>query len=120
MRATCVELTGVLGLGDPRHLRPLVATDGPVLWPLDRAIIALVWGGDGYPSRGALPRLPPPHHATATTPGATTARPMTTAPRVQQARADAAEFVAHVRRRVAGGGVCVCALDTELLGPLVV
>ena len=52
VRATCVELTGVFGLGDPRHLRPLVATDGPVLWPLDRTTIALVWGVDGYPSRG--------------------------------------------------------------------
>ena len=41
---------------------------------------------------------------------------MTTARRSSQARADAAEFVSHVRRRVAGGGVCVCALDTELLG----
>src|SRR5690606_19649874 len=33
-----------------------------------------------------------------------------------QARADAADFVARVRARVAGGGLCVCALDTELLG----
>jgi 1,4-alpha-glucan branching enzyme len=28
----------------------------------------------------------------------------------------ARDFVARVRQRVAGGGVCVCALDTELLG----
>jgi 1,4-alpha-glucan branching enzyme len=34
----------------------------------------------------------------------------------EQARADAADFVARVRERVAGGGLCVCALDTELLG----
>ena len=27
VRATCVELTGLFGLGDPRHLRPLAATD---------------------------------------------------------------------------------------------
>ena len=115
VRATCVELTGVFGLGDPRHLRPLVATDGPVLWPLDRAIIALVWGVDGYPSRGAYRdshrHTTHRHHAWRNDGGAYdhgAAR--------EQARADAAEFVSHVRRRVAGGGVCVCALDTELLG----
>jgi 1,4-alpha-glucan branching enzyme len=35
---------------------------------------------------------------------------------LRRARADGAEFVAAVADRVAGGGVCVCALDTELLG----
>jgi 1,4-alpha-glucan branching enzyme len=33
-----------------------------------------------------------------------------------QARADAQDFVARVRERVKHGGVCVVALDTELLG----
>jgi 1,4-alpha-glucan branching enzyme len=33
-----------------------------------------------------------------------------------QARADAQDFVGRVERRIAGGGLCVCALDTELLG----
>ncbi|HEX3689098.1 MAG TPA: 1,4-alpha-glucan branching protein domain-containing protein [Solirubrobacteraceae bacterium] len=115
VRATCVELTGVFGMGDPRHLRPLVATDGPVLWPLDRATIALVWGGDGYPS-GASYRDSHRHtthrHHVWRNDGA----PYDHEAALAQARADAAEFVAHVRARVAGGGVCVCALDTELLG----
>ena len=115
VRATCVELTGVLGLADSRHLRPLVATDGPVLWPLDRAIIALVWGRDGYPSRVPYRdshRLTTHRHHAWRNDGA----PYDHDAAVAQARADAAEFVGHVRRRVAGGGVCVCALDTELLG----
>jgi 1,4-alpha-glucan branching enzyme len=115
VRATCVELTGVLGLADPRHLRPLVATDGPVLWPLDRAIIALVWGRDGYPSRVPYRdshRLTTHRHHAWRNDGT----PYDHGAAVAQARADAAEFVGHVRRRVAGGGVCVCALDTELLG----
>ncbi|HEY6522605.1 MAG TPA: 1,4-alpha-glucan branching protein domain-containing protein [Solirubrobacteraceae bacterium] len=115
VRATCVELTGVFGLGDPRHLRPLVATDGPVLWPLDRTTIALVWGVDGYPSRGPYRdshrHTTHRHHAWRNDGGA-----YDHGAAVEQARADAAEFVSHVRRRVAGGGVCVCALDTELLG----
>jgi 1,4-alpha-glucan branching enzyme len=34
----------------------------------------------------------------------------------EQAVADAQDFVARVRRRTAGGGLSVCALDTELLG----
>ncbi len=115
VRATCVELTGVFGLGDPRHLRPLVATDGPVLWPLDRTIIALAWGADGYPSRGPYRdshrHTTRRHHAWRNDGGA-----YDHGAALEQARADAAEFVTHARRRVADGGVCVCALDTELLG----
>jgi 1,4-alpha-glucan branching enzyme len=115
VRATCVELTGVFGLGDDRHLRPLRAADGPVLWPLDRATIALVWGRAGYPSRPAYRdshrHTTHRHHA-----WRNDGDPYEHDAALQQARADAAEFVARVRGRVAGGGVCVCALDTELLG----
>jgi len=114
-RATCVELTGVFGLGDERHLRPLRATDGPVLWPLDRATIALVWGSDGYPSRAAYRdshALTTHRHQVWRNDGA----PYDRSAALAQTRADAAEFVARVRERLAGGGVCVCALDTELLG----
>src|ERR1700737_4586356 len=53
VRATCVELTEVFGLGDDRHLRPLATDDGPVLWPIDRRTMALPWGERGYPSHGA-------------------------------------------------------------------
>jgi 1,4-alpha-glucan branching enzyme len=34
----------------------------------------------------------------------------------EQARRDARSFVGRVAERIAGGGLCVCALDTELLG----
>ena len=53
VRAVCVELTGRLGLGHPHHLRPLASEDGPVLWPIDRQTIALVWSDRGYPSHAA-------------------------------------------------------------------
>jgi 1,4-alpha-glucan branching enzyme len=115
VRAACVELTRCFGLGDPRHLRPLALSDGPVLWPLDRATMALVWSEGGYPSRAAYRdshgHTTHRHHAwrndgAAYDPGAA----------ADQFRADAADFVDRVARRVAGGGVCVCALDTELLG----
>ncbi|MGH2895139.1 MAG: 1,4-alpha-glucan branching protein domain-containing protein [Solirubrobacteraceae bacterium] len=115
VRATCVELTGVYGLGDPRHLRPLVATGGPVLWLLDRATVALVWGSDGYPSRAPYRdshRHTTHRHHVWRNDGA----PYDHAAALAQARADGAEFVSRVGRRVSGGGVCVCALDTELLG----
>jgi 1,4-alpha-glucan branching enzyme len=50
VRATCVDLTRVYGLGDPRHLRPAATVDGPVLWPIDRAAISLV-GEDAFVAR---------------------------------------------------------------------
>jgi 1,4-alpha-glucan branching enzyme len=115
VRATCVELTGLFGLGDPRHLRPLAVSDGPVLWPLDRATMALVWSEDGYPSRAAYRdyhrHTAHRHHA-----WRNDGAPYDHAAALAQARADAADFVDRTLRRVADGGVCVCALDTELLG----
>jgi 1,4-alpha-glucan branching enzyme len=115
VHATCVELTGHFGLGDPRHLRPLAAGDGPVLWPLDRATMALVWSEQGYPSRAPYRdshRFTTHRHHAWRNDGAAYDH----AAALAQARADAADFVRRIRERVAGGGVCVCALDTELLG----
>jgi 1,4-alpha-glucan branching enzyme len=115
VRATCVELTGAFGLGDPRHLGPLASEAGPVLWPIDRAAIELVWSERGYPSAGAYRNyhgLTPHHHRAWGNDG----RPYDHAAALGQARVDAEQFVGRVRERVAGGGVCVCALDTELLG----
>ena len=115
VRAACVELTTALGLGSDRHLTPIRSADGPMLWPIDRAMIALAWGQGGYPSRPSyrdyhaytthrhrVRRIDGGHydHGAA----------------VRQAQADAAEFVTAVRERVRPGGVSVFAVDTELLG----
>jgi 1,4-alpha-glucan branching enzyme len=115
VRATCIELTAQLGLGDARHLRPLATRDGPILWPIDRQTMALVWSQDGYPASPAYRdyhRHTPHHHRVWSNDG--------TAYDHQGARALAAEhardFVTRVLDRVRDGGVCVCALDTELLG----
>jgi 1,4-alpha-glucan branching enzyme len=115
VRATCVELTRRFGLGDERHLRPLATVDGPVLWPIDRQTISLVWSEHGYPAAPAYRNyhaLSPHHHRLWRNDGA----PYDPAAAGAQAAADAADFVTRVRERVSQGGVCVCALDTELLG----
>ena len=51
-------------------LRPLRTPAGPLLVPIDRAAIELVWSDGGYPSHARLPRLPPPARRTTTTPWA--------------------------------------------------
>ena len=113
--STCVELTNFFGLGDPRHLRPLRTDEGPLLWPVDRQTMALPWGEDGYPSHGAYRdyrALTPRHHHIRANDG----QPYDDRRAIAQTRIDARDFVQSVRARVAQGGVCVCALDTELLG----
>jgi 1,4-alpha-glucan branching enzyme len=115
VRATCVELTRLWPPGDERHLHPLLSDEGPVLWPLDRCTIDLVWGPRGYPSAAAYRdyhELTEHHHRLWRNDGG----PYDPDAARAQAAADAVSFVGAVRERLAGGGVCVCALDTELLG----
>ncbi len=115
VHAACVELTDVFGIGAPEHLRPLRSPDGPLLVPIDREIIALVWSLAGYPSQAAYRdthRLTEHRHQAWAVGG----EPYDPGRARAQIRADAADFVARVVRRVAGDGLCVCALDTELLG----
>ncbi len=115
VRSTCVELTGAFGLGDPRHLTPLVTDEGLVLWPVDRQIVSLAWGEGGYPSAPAYRNYhgyTTHHHRVWRNDG----KPYD----IEEARALAAEhardFVSRVSDRISDGGLCVCALDTELLG----
>ena len=115
VRHTCVELTGVLGLGDPRNLGPLATQAGPVLWPVDRQAMALVWSEGGYPASGAYRdyhALTPYHHRVWSNDGTPYDASDARALAVEHAR----DFVGHVSSRVREGGICVCALDTELLG----
>ena len=115
VHATCVDLTDVFGPGDPRHLRPLASEAGPLLVPIDRVAVDLVWARSGYPSHAAYRdhhrRTKRDHH-----PWANDGAVYDPARATERAAHDAADFVARVARRVRGGGLCVCALDTELLG----
>jgi 1,4-alpha-glucan branching enzyme len=122
VRAVCVELTARLGLGAPAHLRPLAGDSGVVLVPIDRVTIARVWSDGGYPAHG---RYRDYHHHTIHhhNPWAIDGSAYHHAQAVRLARDHAADFVGHVARRLErdgaglpGGGLVVCALDTELLG----
>jgi 1,4-alpha-glucan branching enzyme len=115
VRSTCVELTSLFGEGDTRHLRPLESTAGPVLWPIDRQTMSLVWSARGYPAAGAYRdyhRLSTHHHRVWNNDG--DAYDFDDA--LELTRVHAQDFVSRVLDRVRDGGVCVCALDTELLG----
>ena len=124
--AVCVELTALFGEGSWEHLQPLAGEHGALLVPIDRATIALVWSERGYPAGGGYRdyhRLTTFHHNPWNNAGDAYDRDAALA----LARADAADFVARTRARLQrartqapgplpGGGLVVCALDTELLG----
>ena len=111
VRAVCVDLTDVLGA--PR--RPLRSAAGPLLVPLDRPLLELVWSAGGYPSRGAYRdthRLTARRHQAWAVAGGAYEPERAAA----QARADAAAFVRDAAARVRDGGLATVAVDTELLG----
>jgi 1,4-alpha-glucan branching enzyme len=128
VKATCVELTERWGLGAREHLRAYVGEAGVVLLPIDRATIAKVWSDTGYPAHGSYRDY---HHHTIHhhNPWANNGKPYEHVLALDLAREHAKQFVADTigRLRVAnetakgrsplpGGGLVVCALDTELLG----
>ena len=122
VHATCIELTNHFGLGASEHLRPFVGDAGIVLVPIDRATMDLVWSDAGYPADAAYRDY---HHHTIHhhTPWSNDGEPYDHARAVARTREHAADFVARTIGRLGdagaglpGGGLAVCALDTELLG----
>jgi 1,4-alpha-glucan branching enzyme len=122
VHATCVELSA-RGVADAaRHLRPLAGDAGITLVPIDRQTIDLVWSDRGYPAHGAYRDY---HHHTVHhhTPWRNDGGAYDRAQALARTRADAADFVSRTLARLRehgaglpGGGLVVCALDTELLG----
>ena len=117
VRATCVDLTDVLARDE--QLRPLRAggagDDGPLLVPIDRATIELAWSRGGYPADARYRNyyaFTEHRHRAWSNDGA----PYDPARGAAAAREHAADFVTRVRERLAGGGLCVFAVDTELFG----
>ena len=128
VRATCVELTNRWGLGAREHLRTYVGESGVTLVPIDRATIARVWSDNGYPAHGSYRDY---HHHTVHhhNPWANNGEAYEHDLALDLAREHAKEFVAATIQRLRaanetddggdslpGGGLVVCALDTELLG----
>jgi 1,4-alpha-glucan branching enzyme len=118
VRAACVDLTDVLGLGSRANLAPRRTDAGVVLVPLDRATVELVWSASGYPADGAYRAY---HRRTRMDhrPWAVDGTPYDPGRAAAVAREHAADFVARVlvRLRTAPADALVaCALDTELLG----
>jgi 1,4-alpha-glucan branching enzyme len=111
VRIACVDLTDA-GV-DPR--RPLRTPAGPVLAPIDREVVDLVWSASGYPSAPAYLDThwltTRRHHA-----WSVDGRPYDPERARAQIRAHAADFAQRVSERLRDGGWVVCALDTELLG----
>jgi 1,4-alpha-glucan branching enzyme len=109
VHVACVDFTDVPGI-EPGV--PLRTPAGPLLLPIDRAAIELVWSEAGYPSGAAYRDT---HNLTEHLHGAyaVDGSPYDPARAGAQVRADAEDFVARV---LALGRHAVCALDTELLG----
>jgi 1,4-alpha-glucan branching enzyme len=122
VRATCVELSAGLGTEAPEHLRPWLGETGVAFVPIDRATISLVWSDRGYPAGGGYRDY---HHHTlhSRNPWSNDGRPYDPARALALAEEHAADFVARTVARLRavgaglpGGGLAVCALDSELLG----
>jgi 1,4-alpha-glucan branching enzyme len=122
VHATCVELTHAFGPDSPRHLQPLISESGLRLIPIDRATISLLWSDRGYPAHGDYRDY---HHHTIHhhQPWANHGGGYDHQRALALARTHAADFVSRTRARIdrlgrglPGGGLAVCALDTELLG----
>jgi 1,4-alpha-glucan branching enzyme len=122
VRSTCVELTRQFGLGAREHLQPLLGSGDVVLFGIDRATVSIVWSDAGYPADGTYRdyhRHTTHHHNPWRNDGGEYDYELAQT----RAREHAADFVTRTRARLRrdgeglpGGGLAVCALDTELLG----
>jgi 1,4-alpha-glucan branching enzyme len=122
VRATCVELTGRFGKGAREHLSPIADGSGVTLVPIDRASMDLVWSDGGYPANGFY-RDYHNHTIHHHNPWGNNGDAYDHEHALALTKKHAADFVTRTRERLRndgeglpGGGLVVCALDTELLG----
>jgi 1,4-alpha-glucan branching enzyme len=113
VRAFCVDQTGVPGFD---HLTPVATEPGPVAVPIDWDTVQLVWNDErGYPAHGTY-RNYWGRTVHDLKPWSNAGRAYDHAAALALAREHARDFVSRAARRLAGGGLLCCALDTELLG----
>jgi 1,4-alpha-glucan branching enzyme len=121
-RCFCVDQTNARGLGSLDQLELLATEAGPVAVPIDWQTVELVWGPNGYPGHATYRNY---HGRTIhdLKPWNNGGGPYDHEAALALARAQAAEFVAHVSARLDGyseergrPGLVCCALDTELIG----
>jgi 1,4-alpha-glucan branching enzyme len=122
--AVCVELSDRFGLGAREDLRPLESDSGVLLVPIDRTTISLIWSEHGYPAHGSYRDY---HHHTVHhhNPWGNDGAAYRHDGALALAREHAGDFVERTLARLKGargdaalpgGGLVVCALDTELFG----
>ncbi len=116
VRAFCVDQTHALGHGSAEQLAPIATAAGPLAVPIDWATVELVWDDRaGYPVDGAYRDY---HRRTIhdLRPWNNSGDAYDHEAALALARTHARDFVERAKRRLAGGGLLCCALDTELLG----
>lgn len=109
VRITCVDLSGIEG--DEPGL-PIQTKTGPILVPIDRGLVDMVWGVPGIPGAPAYRdsnRWRDDGHREWANDGACYSWERA----AEQIAVDAKQFVAAARAR---DGLSVCAFDAELLG----
>lgn len=122
VRGFCIDQSGANGLESIDNLEPVALPGDVTAAPIDWLLIDRIWGDDAYPSAQAY-RSSFERTIHALMPRANHGRAWEPEPAREQARADAADFLARVRERLdrhaaerGRDGLCVVALDTELLG----
>ena len=113
VRAFCVDQTRVAGFDD---LVPVATEAGPVAVPIDWDMVELVWENrEGYPAHGSY-RNYWGRTVHDLKPWSNVGLPYDHDAALALAHEHARDFVARAARRLDGGGLLCCALDTELLG----
>lgn len=118
----CVDQSAIHGPDAPENLQPIATEAGPIAVPIDWQTIDLIWNENGYPKADAY-RSSFNRTIHALLPYNNLGEAWSIDSARAQAHAHAASFLRSVSARLEShadahgeGGLCVVAIDTELLG----